>query len=176
MNRTVIARAVACVLEEVGDKLTPSLTINFRLDDEHQSVRRWNGWLTTTEKYNGFEKVLEALRAMGFKGFDVESLHGADENVCEKLLPDAVSLVIEDEPSQDGSKLFEKVKWVNKLGSSVLTAKHGLTPANRMTIAEKFKQAALAEKMKAGGTQKPEAPADMSDEFASLGDDEDPFG
>ena len=175
MNRTVIAHAVACVLEELGEKNTPSLTINFRLDDENKSVRRWNGWLTTTEKYNGFEKVLEALRAMGFKGFDVESLHGADENVCEKLLPDAVSLAIEDKPNKEG-KLFEEIKWVNKLGSSVLTAKHGLTPANRMTIAEKFKQAALAEKMKAGGAQKPEALADMSDEFASLGDDEDPFG
>jgi hypothetical protein len=174
MNRTVTARAIACVLEEVGDKKTPSLTINFRIDDEHQSVRRWNGWLTTTEKYNGFEKVLEALRAMGFKGFDVESLHGADENVCEKLLPDAVSLVIEDKPNKEG-KLFEEIKWINKIGSSVLTAKHGLTPANRMTIAEKFKQAALAEKMKAGGTKQPEPAADMFDEFVSLGDDDIPF-
>jgi hypothetical protein len=189
MNRIVTAKAAACLFEEVGDESKPCLTINFELADEPGHFRRWNGWLVITEKYNGPEKVMEALRTCGFVGCDIEQLDGANVEACARLLPGKVSLVLEDQENPRTGKVYETIKWINRLNSSELSQKNQMKPGARMAIAAAMRNAAMVVDSRNGtpAVAKPAAPsarksavtADDEDEFGKLGrpgsDDDFPF-
>jgi hypothetical protein len=189
MNRIVTAKAAACLFEEVGQNLVPCLTINFELVDEPGHFRRWNGWLTITEKYNGPEKVMEALRTCGFVGYEIEQLDGANVETCARLLPNKVSLVLEDQENPSTGKVYETIKWINRLNSSELSQKNQMKPGARMAMAAAMKNAAMVVDSRNGtpaavakpaqAARKPAVTADDEDEFGKLGtpgsDDDFPF-
>jgi hypothetical protein len=138
-NRVVTAKANAAILEQVGQNRTPAIVIQWKLAGEGH-MRRSTHWLTEAS----VEFTVKTLRAAGFSGSDLSQLVEAKGDVCARLLPDEVELVLQDEPGSDG-KTYEQVKFVNALGGAVLQAKHGMTPGVRMEVNALFKSALAAQ-------------------------------
>jgi hypothetical protein len=140
MNRTVKGRAIACVLELCGSNETPAIKIQWRLDDGGR--RTSTHWCTD----EGMPWTLKSLQAAGFIGDDLTVLDGTTEAQLLRLLPEECELVIIDGESAANGKVYEEVQYVNKLGGSVLTAKHGMDCNAKLVVQDRFRRAMQAAK------------------------------
>lgn len=73
--------------------------------DDSGKVWTWYGSLNEGKAR---EITFNALKTLGFTGVLSELLKGRGINFTDK-----VSLTIDDELSEDGSKVYRKVKWIN---------------------------------------------------------------
>jgi hypothetical protein len=90
-----------------------------------------------------------------------------------------VSLVLEDQENPSTGKVYETIKWINRVVSSELSQKNQMKPGARMTMAAAMRNAAMVvdsrngtpavAKPAAPAMKKPAVTADDEDEFASLG-------
>jgi hypothetical protein len=113
---------------------------------------------------------------MGFVGLEIENLDKCKEDSLTRLLPNAVELVILDEENPTNNKVYEVVKFVNRVGGSTLAAKHEISKSKLIDIKQRMMEAARAEEISSGKSVTPpqvsshtETPADDS-EFDQLGD------
>lgn len=91
------------------------IKVSFRLNEKFGGTVQyttWQGWFTegTTER------TIEALRAMGWQGNDIDELGGLNADECQRLIPNTVSLVTyHEEWEKDGKpRSASRVKFVNK--------------------------------------------------------------
>lgn len=91
------------------------LKVSFRLNERFGGTTQyttWTGWFTEATT----ERTIEALRAMGWQGNDIEELGGLDADGCQRLIPETVSLVTyHEEWEKDGKqRSASRVRFVNK--------------------------------------------------------------
>lgn len=158
--RNVRAKAIQCIIDEVGANMTPAVVIQWEL--ETGDFRRSTHWLSDA----AMPYTAKALANAGFTGRDPSVLDGADKAKCEKLLPSQVLLVLEDEVSEKDGKTYEQVKFVNKVGGPELKRQHQMDSSSKADIAARFARA--QDEL----TQPNNERAEMAD---AVNDDSDPF-
>lgn len=122
---------------------TDGISVKFKLKDTDETIH-WVGWLSP----KAVERTMETLAMLGFRE-DLDCVEGActQEHFADK----EVELVIENEPSQDGTKTYAKVKWVNELGGNKFS---GLASSSGMPKDLKAQLAAARARL---GKTKPQA-------------------
>ena len=156
------AKAVKAMLDCVGDDALPILKIKWELQDGSGALRESGHFLNDGNGKSDktpMDWAWETVHNAGYSGHDITELDGCD---CSKVLPTIVMLVLEDDPR---NPKYERVKYVNRLGSSDLVAKNA--PKGRVLdeLKRNFKAAALRAKaeQKSSGKTEPDPPDD--DEF-----------
>lgn len=109
MKRTYRAKAALWDLGETGSG-AEQVAVEFIILTEGADIDRitWFGYFTDKT----WERTIESLRYMGWKGQDLSQLDGLDAN--------EVDLVIDDETYE--GKTRAKVQWVNRVGGLALKA------------------------------------------------------
>jgi len=140
---TYRARAIAA---EFGftQNGTEQVAVTFEVNEESEfngDQITWFGFFTDATS----ERTVQALRACGWEGDDLENLAGFDANEVE--------LVVGHEQYQ--GKTVAKVQWVNKPGNRVVL-KHKMTDAQRAELSARMKGLVIATNAK--GASAPPAP------------------
>jgi hypothetical protein len=140
---TYKARATKVLLSQVGANKTPAIQVEFRL--ENGNTIRWDGWLTTDKAQ---ERTIESLEYCGWTGDDL-SVFARDNAPLQGLDANDVELVIEMEPSQDdATKLYPRVKWVNRIGGRGLNVENVMPATEAVAFAQKMKGLVLKTRAK----------------------------
>jgi hypothetical protein len=98
----------------------------------------WYGHLTDKT----FERTVESLRLLGWKGDDLSDLTGVDSN--------DVNVVIGYEPDLQG-EIRARVQWINQIGGVVVSNR--LNPSEAAIFAQRMKGRVHALKQASGSTQ-----------------------
>jgi hypothetical protein len=139
---------------------TKQVLMQFKiLDGEHAGrVVPWIGYFTS----GTVDGTLKALRTAGMKGEDLSKLYG--DNAQE--LNQAVNIVVEMKPNQDGSKAYPQVRWVNSPGGgNGFTLKKPMAKTDMLKFAAQMKSRLKQVPEVAGGAPG-EAPEDRGDDPA----------
>jgi hypothetical protein len=159
MIGTYKGKAIAFTLDTIGEN--GNLAVQIRWGITGEGVRPISThWLTDA----GMEFSIKAFRAAGWKGSQITDFGDPDTPIAS-LFPDEVELVLYEEPwidKEGKNRITTKVQYVNRIGSSTLTAKHAPSKAALLTMAGKFKAAAAKDPATATAT-------------ATAAADEDPF-
>lgn len=119
--------------------------------DEGASVG-WRGYFT--EKTT--QRTIESLRNCGWTGNDLSVFADANETECARLLPNEVEIVVEHKPPMTPEgRTYAEVKWVNKVGSGVVSMKDKLDPSRAKSFAERMRGACAAVPAQTGGSPRP---------------------
>lgn len=116
---TYRARAIASGVGVSNTKSTPFVRIAFALLDREGQEIDWIAYVTDKTQ----ERVAEDLRTLGYQGHDPEELHNRGPEDVAKLLPNVVSIVVEEEEWK--GEMRTRVRWINpekKAGTSSLFA------------------------------------------------------
>lgn len=101
-----------------------------------------------------FERTIESLRYAGWTGNDLSVFTECDEAACQRLLPNEVEIVVEHEaPTTPDGKMYARVKWVNKLGSGVVSMKNKMDASAARSFAERMRGACAAVPVATGTPQ-----------------------
>ena len=104
------------------------------------------------------ERTIQSLRNCGWNGNDLSVFTETNEAECVKLLPNEVEIVVEHKPPMTPEgRTYAEVKWVNKIGSGVVTMKDKLDANRARAFAERMKGACLAVPAQSGGAPRPPA-------------------
>lgn len=144
---TYRAKALETMIGKSSKKGTPFVGVMFGItagEFEGQKVK-WEGYLTEATA----ERTLESFQHMGWTGDDV-SVFAKPEGI--KALTNEVDLVVEMEPSEDGTKHYPKVQWVNRVGSGPKFNGEALNAAEAAAFGQKYRGLALSLKAKQGTT------------------------
>jgi hypothetical protein len=113
---------------------TKQVLMQFKiLQGEHAGrVVPWFGYFTTAT----VDGTLKSLRIAGMKGEDLSKLYG--DNAQE--LNQVVDIVVEMKPSEDGTKSYPQVRWVNSPGGGMgVKLKKPLGKADMLKFAAQMK-------------------------------------
>jgi hypothetical protein len=136
------AVAVSTGLGEAGTG-TAQIGVMFRITQGESagSVVGWRGFFTD----NTTQRTIESLRHAGWTGYDLSVFTETTEVECERLLPSEVEIVVEHKPpTTPEGRTFAEVRWVNKLGTGVVSMKNKLDMNKAKAFAERMKAACVA--------------------------------
>lgn len=162
------AKAKAWILGETstgGEEI--AVEFDVLTEGAEYSVLTWRGYFTDA----AWERTIESLRHMGWKGDNLANLEGLDTNEVE--------LVVEEE--EYNGKIQTKVRWVNR--ASGLNVKAPLTEDRKRSFAASMKDKIRAMEAAKGNrntattqrqTQRPQLPSGPP-EPPPIGDEDLPF-
>lgn len=144
---TYRAKAVETMIGKSSNKGTPFVGVMFEVvGGEFNGQRvKWEGYLTEATA----ERTIESFQHMGWTGDDI-SIFAKPDGL--KTLTTEVDLVVEMEPSQDGTKHYPKVQWVNRVGHGPRFNGEALNAAEAAAFGQKYRGLALSLKAKQGST------------------------
>lgn len=154
---TYRARAIASGVGVSNTKSTPFVRVTLALVGAHEGQEiDWIAYVTDKTQ----ERVAEDLRTLGYKGNDPEELHDRGPEDVAKLLPNTVSIVVEEEEWK--GEVRTRVRWINpekkEAGGSSLFA--GMKAA----FAQLDQKSGGGKKPTAGAIPRPAPPPSVQDD------------
>jgi hypothetical protein len=124
MLGTFIARAVSSDIGKIGQNGTPALVLQMRVTqgDAQGRTFRKTCWISDA----ALEFTVDNLRSCGWTGSDLKAFIECSEDKIHKLLPDEVSIVLEEQRSERDGKVYTQVQYINRIGAGTATVKDKL--------------------------------------------------
>jgi len=154
---TYRAKAIASNIGVSNTKSTPFIRVTLRVLDnqEHGQEIDWIAYVTDKTE----ERVAVDMRTLGFQGNDLEVLHDRNEEEVAQLLPNVVSIVVEEEEWK--GEVRTRVRWINpekkEVGSSLFA---GMKAA----FAQLDQKSGGGKKPTAGAIPRPAPPPSVQDD------------
>jgi hypothetical protein len=137
MIGTFEARAISSAIGKSGGE-NPSyqLVIIWRVTEEGPAFRRtFTSYRSLSEKAAPY--TIEILRTAGWQRDALAEFDNADEQALSTLLPNAVQLVLDEVPANDGSgKVYTEIKYINKLVGTKAKVKNEISRGELLSLNE----------------------------------------
>lgn len=153
---TYRAKAIASGIG-VSNTTTPYVRVTFALLGSHEGQEiDWIAYVTDKTQY----RVAKDLRTLGYKGNDPEELHDRNEQDVSQLLPNVVSIVVEEEEWK--GQVRTRVRWINP--DKRETGGTSLFTGMKAAFAQLDQKNGGGKKPTGGAIPRPAPPAEVSDD------------
>lgn len=154
---TYRAKAIGSGIGVSNTKSTPYVRVTLALLGSHEGEEiDWIAYVTDKTQ----ERVAEDLRTLGYKGNDPEELDNRSEQDVSQLLPNVVSIVVEEEEWK--GEVRTRVRWINP--EKKATSDTSLFSGMKAAFAQLDQKNGGGKKPAGGAIPRPAPPAEASDD------------
>jgi len=155
---TYRAKAIASGIGVSNTKATPYVRVTLAVVAGAQEGQEIDWIAYVTDKTQ--ERVAEDLRTLGYTGNDPEELHDRNEQDVSQLLPNVVSIVVEEEEWK--GEVRTRVRWINP--DKRETGGTSLFTGMKAAFAQLDQKSGGGKKPASGAIPRPAPPAEVSDD------------